>query len=668
MVKGKTDFNKTMKKGMKKRLEAAGGMSIQKLESCCITLEEMNRLGKLIKVFNLKTFQNLHDLYLQIDVFGLADVFEAHRSLSLKHYRLDPARFPSSASLFWQAMLKKCGQEMKGFGLQKMSDIDMYRFFEKGKRGGLCLITQAGHRANNPDLVPNNDRLLQLLATATTPSLMQGYEEWCLENEYDKDEIESYRLYQCSVPTPNLIHGYEEWCLKNGYNKDEPTSYLLYFDANNLYGWSMSQPLPFRGFKWVEDLSGFVNSWLTTDWTGANGAYLEVDLEYPEELHNLHRDFPMAPEHYTVTRTMLSPWTQERFDNVGQQCHDTRKLVPHLNKHERYVVHARVLQFYVKHGLIVREVHRAVTFQQKCWLKGYIDMNTRLRSEPGISDQAKDFFKLANNVVYGKAGEDVTKHVNCYIVRDRDIFMKKTCKPHADSNMQINENFAIVGMKKRQAVLDKPIYVGTTTPDLSKLLMYRFHYETMVPHFGRDNITMLMTDTDSFIYKIECKELSTELKCIITELDTSDYPKDHILYTSHPDPTRNKKVIGKFKDECNGLVLCGWEASAVKAYSLIYGDGVEVKHLKGVAKSAVKFLLSYSDWEKQRNAEAPIRLNVTKISSKNHELNTKTSIVKTLYFNDTKRYWFPDGTSLPLGHKDCHLGHRGQIESVEVVI
>ena len=164
---------------------------------------------------------------------------------------------------------------------------------------------------------------------------------------------------------------------------------------------------------------------------------------------------------------------------------------------------------------------------------------------------------------------------------------------------------------------------------------------------------MLMTDTDSLIYKIYCEDLNEELMMIIKDLDTSDHPANHVLRACHPEKSANKKIPGKFKDECNGLVLRAWEASGVKNYSLIYGDNIEVKHLKGVSKASVKYLLTYSDWLKQRNADQPLPVQVTRIGAVNHVISTTVGQKMTLYRNDTKRYWFCNGSSLALGHKDC---------------
>ena len=100
-------------------------------------------------------------------------------------------------------------------------------------------------------------------------------------------------------------------------------------------------------------------------------------------------------------------------------------------------------------------------------------------------------------------------------------------------------------------------------------------------------------------------------------------------------------------------MLRAWEASGVKNYSLIYGDNIEVKHLKGVSKASVKYLLTYSDWLEQRNADQPLPVQVTRIGAVNHVISTTVGHKMILYRNDTKRYWFCDGTSLALGHKDC---------------
>ena len=164
----------------------------------------------------------------------------------------------------------------------------------------------------------------------------------------------------------------------SGYNPREPTRYLQYLDANNLYGWAMSQLLPTGGFRWAnihpDEVSKLANR-------SSHGYLLEVDVAYPSKLHDYHNDLPF------MCRRMV----------IG----GVEKLVPNLYYKKRYVIHIRALDQALKHGLVLERIHRAIESRQSAWMKEYIDFNTRLRTA-AANNCEKDFYKLMNNSVFGK--------------------------------------------------------------------------------------------------------------------------------------------------------------------------------------------------------------------------------------------------------------------------
>ena len=172
------------------------------------------------------------------------------------------------------------------------------------------------------------------------------------------------------------------------YTPREPTRYLQCLDANNLYGWAMSQPLPTRGFRWVDvkpdDIGAFVNP-------SEKGYLLEVDVHYPREIHNYHNDLPF------MCGCMV----------IG----GVEKLVPNLYYKKRYVIHVRALDQALKHGLMLEQIHRAIKFKQSALMKEYIDFSTKLRTA-AANDFEKEFYKLMNKAVFGKTMENIRKHRN----------------------------------------------------------------------------------------------------------------------------------------------------------------------------------------------------------------------------------------------------------------
>jgi len=256
------------------------------------------------------------------------------------------------------------------------------------------------------------------------------------------------------------------------YNPEKKDSYLFYLDVNNLYGWAMYQPLPTGDFRWINPDE--VNLEQYTE-ESEKVIILEVDLEYPEELHHLHNDYPCAPEKIVVTNEMLSDYSSQIKKEHQISSAKVSKLVTTLRDKEKYVLHYRNLKLYLELGLKVQKIHRVLEFRQSKWLKQYIDFNTEMRKNAKNSFE-KDFFKLMNNSVFGKTMENLRKRTNIELVTNETRLQKLTAKPTYVSSKIFDENLVGVHSKKERLLLDKPSYVGMSILDLSKTLMYDFHY------------------------------------------------------------------------------------------------------------------------------------------------------------------------------------------------
>ena len=155
--------------------------------------------------------------------------------------------------------------------------------------------------------------------------------------------------------------------MKN-YGKDKEESYIMYLDANNLYGWAMSQKLPTGKFKWGNEKNFDLNNY-----TGEKGCIIECDLEYPEKLHDKHNMYPLAPEKLLVEKDMLSPYCNEILNEFKMQKNTCKKLIPNLMNKQKYVLHYKNLQLYLDLGMKLKKIHRVLEFKQTTWLKDYID-------------------------------------------------------------------------------------------------------------------------------------------------------------------------------------------------------------------------------------------------------------------------------------------------------
>ena len=187
---------------------------------------------------------------------------------------------------------------------------------------------------------------------------------------------------------------------KKNYNNNEESSYLKYLDANNLYGWAMSKKLPVDGFRWLDSdkINEIIEEFMKNYNENDNKGYIfEVDVIYPKRLHDLHSDLPFFPERIEI--------------NINK-C---KKLICNVSNKKKYVIHVNSLKQALNHGLKLKKIHRVVEFNQKEWLKPYIDMNTELQ-KAGKNDFEKDFFKLINNSAFGKTMENIRKHRDIKLV------------------------------------------------------------------------------------------------------------------------------------------------------------------------------------------------------------------------------------------------------------
>eukprot|EP00795_Rhopilema_esculentum_P004826 gene4826-21150_t len=283
--------------------------------------------------------------------------------------------------------------------------------------------------------------------------------------------------------------------------KADKNNTLMYLDANNLYGWAMSQPLPYGGFKMLDDVRNVNITEILSKPNQDIGYIFKVDLEYPTHLHDAHSDLPLAPERLKVKEEMLSEFQVQMHQKLFnyEKYKTTPKLIPNLYDKKEYIIHGDALRQCLNLGLVVTKVHNIVEFKQSTWLKDYIDFNTQKRAN-AKNDFEKDFFKLMNNAVFGKTMENVRNHSTYEICTGKEQLIRWVRNPIFYGVVEINENTLIVMKKKKTVTLRKPIYVGFSILDISKILMYDFHYNFAKPNLP--NVQLCYMDTDSFIYHI----------------------------------------------------------------------------------------------------------------------------------------------------------------------
>ena len=293
-------------------------------------------------------------------------------------------------------------------------------------------------------------------------------------------------------------------------------------------------------------------------------------------------------------------------------------------------------------------VHRGIKFIESAWLKPYIDKNTNLRTQ-AKNNFEKDFFKLMNNSVFGKTMENIRNRVNVKLVNSREKLKKFVAKPNFKGPPKIfSENLVSVHMKKTSLTMNKPVYLGMCILDLSKIIMFDFHYNYIKPKYG-NNAKLLFTDTDSLFYEIQTEDFYKDIAGDVKDrFDTSDYPENH---PSGIPTGINKKVLGMMKDEAAGKNIKEYVGLRSKLYSFIMEEGGESKKCKGVKRQVVENSITHEDYKTclLTGKEKLARQNI--IRSYQHEVYTEEVNKVALSAADDKRYILKDGIhTLAWGH------------------
>ena len=447
-----------------------------------------------------------------------------------------------------------------GQELKLLHDYDMLMMFEKGTRGGITHISKRYAKANN---------------------------------KYMKD-----------------------------YDPNKQSTYIQYLDANNLYGWAMSQSLPTHGFKWMKEptietvmkILEDMNDSMNNPSEHKKGYILEVDLEYPKDLWKSHNDYPVAPEKMIVN--------------------GVEKLICHFKPRKNYVVHYRNLRQYLELGLKITCVHGGIMLRQSSWMEPYIRKNTELRKLAQTNFE-KDFFKLMNNSVFGKTIENIRKRQNITLVHNREKAVKLSSRPNFDRSTIFDNNLIAVHMKKTEVFFNKPVYVGQAILDLSKTLMFDFHYNYIKNKYPDNKSNLLFTDTDSLMYEIKTDDFYKDIsKDIKRRFDTSDYPLNH---ESGISVGLNKKVTGKFKDELAGKQITEFVGLRPKLYSYKIEGENDNEKCKGIKKNIVKKGITFEDYVQCLFFGEKQMRSMKIIKSEKHDVYSKEVNKVALSNEDDKR-------------------------------
>ena len=273
----------------------------------------------------------------------------------------------------------------------------------------------------------------------------------------------------------------------------------------------------------------------------------------------------------------------------------------------------------LQHGLRLDSIHRVIEFNQSPWLKTYIDFNTQLRTA-ATNDFENDFFKLINNSVFGKTMENIRKHRNIKLVTTEEKYLHTVMKPNFKSGVLFGENLMGCEMGKIKVVMNKLVYLGQAILDLSKIVMYEFHYDYIVPKYGLEKLNLCYMDTDSLVYDIKTEDFYEDIaNDVEARFDSNGYSKTNF----RPLPIGlNKKVIGLMKDKLGGMIMTEFLALRPKLYSYKKVDGSEDRKCKRIKKCVVKKTITFEDYKTCLFSDSTEYRSQLMFRSAKHEVHT----------------------------------------------
>ena len=408
------------------------------------------------------------------------------------------------------------------------------------------------------------------------------------------------------------------------YDPTKEEVHILYHDANALYGGCLMGPLPYKNFRWIGKKR---LAKMEKDHSLIKGCILDVDLDVPKDhtFHDYTSCFPLAPEHKVVK--------------------GVTKLVPNLLDKRRYIVHHSALQTYLKHGLILKKIHKGVSYKEKDFIRPYIELCTKKR-QASKTDFESSLWKLYGNAVFGKQMENVRARSGVVIVsgeteKGKKRLRKLVASPTFKSaTIFANSSLTSVVRAKPEVRLDKPIQVGQAILDMSKSVMYEHWYGVVKPLWG-DRVKMFGIDTDGILMEIRGSDPYVDITPLVpTHFDTSNFGESH---PSGIPVGLNKKVPLLFKDEMGGKPIYEVVFLARKAYSISHMDGEE-KKLKGVPKKVVKKSINHDLYKKCELEGKNYDCHFYTLRSRDHREYTELVTKKALRRADTKRWNPDDGT------------------------
>ena len=427
------------------------------------------------------------------------------------------------------------------------------------------------------------------------------------------------------------------------FDPDKPSSYIMYFDCNSLYSSIMTMKLPFKHFKFIDPETFSLNDILNYDDEDDYGYFVQCDIFYPEHIHDKTKDLPLAPRHFTVEKEHLSPYNQHLVETLGIQNPTGTKLISDQFDKMKYTCHIANLKFYLQQGMQLGAIYKVLRFRQKAFLKPYIDLCINQRANTA-SLAEKNLWKLACNSIFGKTITNLEKRVQVRFVTKENHLQNDINSPLFKSADIINSKLVQTNKMYRTRRINSPYPLGATILELSKLTLFRWHYNFFQKKFGSDNIELCLTDTDSLLYFIQTEDV---YKDIMNEdnFDFSNYPREHAAFSNS-----NKGKLFCMKDEVGGKPIKSFLGLRAKSYSIEFADSTRKISGKGIPRNKLS-KITHGDMMTTLFEEKQSTVKSRHIRSFKHKLYNIQQEKLALSPFDNKRYVLKGGVfTLPIGH------------------
>ncbi len=479
-----------------------------------------------------------------------------------------------------------------------------------------------------------------------------------------------------------LPSSYIEWCIRCGYNPREPTTWIAYVDANSLYPTVMTKNLPTRSYCLVDippttsERLVFLHSMLDRyHEDNVQGFFVVVTYHVPRELHDYFDYAPVCKRVVEVEE--LSEYQQELNKRFRKNQAPTDKLFPFLGEQREVMHHIELLQYMVQKGVVVTELREVWSFHQEAWMKKHVEDLTSSRA--ASSDPVeKQMFKISNNSLYGKTGQDPLKHLPMVAHFNEESYANMASKARVFKIFYDTPEDGFFGLTSGSRSGSQPPLVNTPRAiafsilELSKLVVWKAHYKYFRPcGLGGSMYKLLMTDTDSLTYLLQTESLSHDLLCsksiefdLANTLKSVEAVKKACPEDPNPEETfamlkKRKGKLGAFKLESDDACVTEFVGLAPKMYSmrmrLADGSMDTICKGKGVPNAVLKRNTDHSSYRNM--LFEPYESNVTfkKLQSFKHQMHSLQLTRRMLTALQDKTFQLSPLESRPLGHWRNHV-------------